>query len=116
MADVLQFWTDEERKADRERKQEARKRSKEQRHAQTDEARQDVHEVLRDSRWISVSDIMEVITSELAPAQPEDWHRRAAPAVRRALDELIERVLQRGKNGAWVNMDWRNTVYAPNLT
>jgi hypothetical protein len=86
--DVQEFWAAEEQEADRERKQRDRDRRKESTMPKISRRAKQVHKVLRDNRWISVSDIMEAV--ELR----DQRKRKLAPAVlrvavHRALDELV---------------------------
>jgi hypothetical protein len=81
------FWKAERQEADRERKQRERNRRKESTMPMSKRAKQ-VHKVLRDNHWTSVSDIMEAV--ELR----DQRKRKLAPhalrvAVHRALDELV---------------------------
>lgn len=88
--DVQQFWIDEERIADRERKQRARKRRKENTMPTPTKRAKIIHKAMSEVRWTSVSDIMDVV----APKLRDQRNRMLAPhalrvAVHRALDQLV---------------------------
>jgi hypothetical protein len=84
---VQQFWKDEERIADRERKLLARKRSKEENMPTLTKRAKQVHKAVA-TDWTSVSDIMDAVVLR------DQRNRKLATAVQRvavhrALDELV---------------------------
>ena len=124
-SDVEDFWKDEERKADCERKQLIRKQEKEQSMPSLSKRARIVHDILRKALWADVAAIAK------AAALRNQRNRLLAPdaacrAVHRALDKLVEHGLvefksEIGKHGMVVKFARRvhtvgqNSVIADNV-